>query len=150
MVQRSHSQERSCKSQSASANSSQAGTDQPVAELELGTITVDTIDARALAAWWARVLDGSVDDFPDAKIHVVRTDRLKGLNLAFQQTTNPTPGKNKIHLDFGAADRSSIVAGLVALGAQRVEDHVFRGLGWTVLADPDGNHFCVSDLEPSA
>jgi hypothetical protein len=117
-----------------------------VAELELGTITVDSADARALAAWWAQVLDGLVDDFPEVAIHVVRTDRLKGLNLAFQQTTSPTPGKNRIHLDFGAADRGSSVDDLVALGARRIDDHVFRGLGWTVLADPDGNYFCVSDL----
>jgi hypothetical protein len=63
-----------------------------MAELELGTITVDTTDARALAGWWAQVLDGSVDDFPEAGIHVVRTHRLKGLNLAFQQTTRPNVG----------------------------------------------------------
>jgi hypothetical protein len=116
---------------------------------ELGTITVDSADARALATWWAQVLDGSVDDFPEVGIHVVRTDRLKGLNLAVQQTASPTPGKNRIHLDFGAVDRVSIVDHLVARGARRIDEHVFLGLAWTVLADPDGNYFCVSDLERS-
>jgi hypothetical protein len=117
--------------------------------VELGTITVDSAGAGALALWWAQVLDGSVDDFPDVGIHVVRSTRLKGLNLAVQQTSSPTPGKNRIHLDFGAADRSSTVDHLVELGARRVDEHEFRGLGWTVLADPDGNHFCVSDVESS-
>jgi hypothetical protein len=37
---------------------------------------------------------------------------------------------------------------LLTLGARRISEHVFQGLGWTVLADPDGNQFCVSDLEP--
>jgi hypothetical protein len=117
--------------------------------IQLGTITVDSADARALATWWAQVLDGSVDDFPEVGIHVVRTGRLKGLNLAVQQISSVTPGKNRIHLDFGAEDRLSIVDHLVELGARRVDEHEFRGLGWTVLADLDGNHFCVSDVEPS-
>jgi hypothetical protein len=120
-----------------------------MAGLELGTITVDSDDAPALATWWAEVLDGSVDDFPEVGIHVVRTDRLKGLNLAVQQTADPTPGKNRIHLDFGAVDRASVVDHLVALGARRIDEHEYRGLGWTVLADPGGNQFCVSDVGPS-
>jgi hypothetical protein len=120
-----------------------------VAGIELGTITIDSADAPGLAAWWAQVLDGSVDDFPEVGIHVVRTDRLKGLNLAVQQTADPTPGKNRLHLDFGAADRRSTVDHLVARGARRIGEHEYRGLGWTVLADPDGNCFCVSDVEPS-
>lgn len=117
--------------------------------IELGTITVDSADARALATWWAQVLDGSVDDFPGLGMHVVRTGRLKGLNLAVQQTTSPTPGKNRIHLDFGAGDRRPTVDHLVELGARRVGEHEHGGIGWTVLADPDGNHFCVSDFEES-
>jgi hypothetical protein len=120
-----------------------------MAGIELGTITVDSADARTLASWWAQVLDGTVDDFPEAGIHVVRTSRLKGLNLAVQQTSGPTPGKNRIHLDFGAVDRSSTVDHLVELGARRVDEHELQGLGWTVLADPDGNQFCVSDPDPS-
>ena len=116
--------------------------------LTLGTITVDSADAPALAKWWAVVLTGSVDEFPEVGIQVVRSDQLNGLNLAIQQTASPTPGKNRIHLDFGAANRADTVEQLLTLGARRISEHVFQGLGWTVLADPDGNQFCVSDLEP--
>jgi hypothetical protein len=116
--------------------------------LTLGTITVDSADAPALAKWWAVVLTGSVDEFPEVGIQVVRSDQLNGLNLAIQQTASPTPGKNWIHLDFGAANRAETVEQLLALGARCISEHVIQGLGWTVLADPDGNQFCVPDLEP--
>ncbi|NBM14505.1 VOC family protein [Streptomyces sp. GC420] len=116
--------------------------------LVLGTITVDSADAPALADWWALVLNGSVEGFPEIGIQVVRTDRLRGLNLAVQHSENPTPGKNRIHLDFGAANRAEAVDRLIGLGARRISDNDFQGLGWTVLADPDGNHFCVSDPQP--
>ena len=111
----------------------------------LGTISVDSADAADLAVWWAKALNGSVDEFADIGFYVVRSDRLSGLNLAIQQVSDPTPGKNKIHLDFGAADRPATVGHLVALGAERISDQEYEGLRWTVLADPDGNQFCVSD-----
>jgi hypothetical protein len=52
-------------------------------------------------------------------------------------------GKNRPHLDFGTNDRSAEVERLIALGASEVEEHVVEGLEWTVLADPEGNIFCV-------
>jgi hypothetical protein len=114
----------------------------------LGTISIDSADAATLASWWADVLDGSVDEFPGVGIHVVRTDRLAGFNLAVQQTADPTPGKNRIHLDFGAPNRTATVDHLIGLDAQRISDRVYEDVRWTVLADADGNQFCVSDAPP--
>jgi predicted enzyme related to lactoylglutathione lyase len=64
--------------------------------------------------------------------------------LAFQQVPDPTPGRNRVHLDFGAEDREVTVARVLELGGSRVEDHEIMGFHWTVLADPEGNEFCVA------
>jgi Glyoxalase-like domain len=118
---------------------------EPVVELELGTITVDSADARALATWWAQVLDCSVDDYPEVGIHVVRTDRLKGLNLAFQQAR----ARHRVRTGFTwisvrlIVPRVSITSSRSAHGASTTTRS--RALPGQVLADPDGNHFCVSD-----
>ena len=65
--------------------------------------------------------------------------------LGFQRVDDPTPGKNRVHLDFSAADLDAEVARLVDLGATETARHgVGGGFRWVVLADPDGNAFCVA------
>ncbi len=56
-----------------------------------------------------------------------------------------TPGKNRLHLDLAGPDRQAEVERLVAAGANLVAEHSLDGgFTWTVLADPDGNQFCVA------
>ena len=74
----------------------------------------------------------------------VRTPGLGVEHLAFGRVAERTPGKNKVHVDFVTDDRPAEVARLVALGATFVADHEVPGLTWTVLADPEGNQFCVA------
>lgn len=64
--------------------------------------------------------------------------------LGFQRDDNPTPGKNRIHIDFHTSNRAATVQGLVADGATLVAEHQMGDESWTVLADPDGNQFCVA------
>jgi predicted enzyme related to lactoylglutathione lyase len=67
---------------------------------------------------------------------------------ALQQVPEPRLGKNRVHLDLrGDAGRAAEVARLVDLGARVIdEEHAVPGLAWTVLADPEGNEFCVGEL----
>lgn len=67
-----------------------------------------------------------------------------GPALLFQKVPEPKTVKNRVHLDFRADSMADEVARLVGLGATVVAE---RGLGdfrWTVMADPEGNEFCVS------
>ena len=67
-------------------------------------------------------------------------DRLPG--LLFGEVGEPKVGKNLLHLDLRPDDRDAEVERLLALGATRVD--VGQGDSpWTVLADPEGNEFCV-------
>ena len=124
--------------------STDAPTDTPAAaaHLTVGMITFDTLDAVGLARWWARQTGGTVADDADGWFVVVRVPA--GPMLAFQKVTDPTPGKNRVHLDLSAPDRDAWVERLVADGATLVDRHEEGGFVWIVLADPDGNQFCVA------
>jgi Glyoxalase-like domain len=110
--------------------------------LKTENITFDTTDPERLAGWWARALDGEVN--PIAPPFFVVVSRPEGPGLAFQQVEEPTPGKNKVHLDFSTDDVEAEVARLVELGATETGRNSFGDFGWVVLADPDGNAFCVA------
>ena len=53
--------------------------------------------------------------------------------------------KNRCHIDFDTDDRTAEVEHLVSAGATKVADHTLHGFTWTVMQDPGGNEFCVSD-----
>ncbi|MCV7280567.1 VOC family protein [Mycolicibacterium flavescens] len=108
-------------------------------------ITIDTTDPDALAQWWATALDGQLN--PLAPGFFVTVALPGGPGLAFQKVDDPTPGKNRVHLDFGAADVEAEVQRLVGLGATETGRHSMGDFGWVVLADPDGNAFCVAPAD---
>src|SRR6202012_6133282 len=66
--------------------------------------------------------------------------RPEGPRLGFQKVPDPTPGKNRVHLDFSTADVDAEVSRLTAAGATEVGRHsIGDDFRWVVLADPDGN-----------
>jgi len=110
--------------------------------LKTENITIDTTDPEKLADWWARALDSQVN--PVAPPFFVVVTVPEGPGLAFQQVEDPTPGKNRVHIDFSTADREAEVKRLVDLGASETGRGNFGEFQWVVLADPDGNAFCVA------
>ena len=111
--------------------------------LAIEMVTFDCTDPDRLAQWWANAVGGELNAVaPGDFVMIVRDG---GPNLGFQRVPDPTPGKNKVHLDFHAADREAEVARLVGLGAQETGRHDFGPeFEWVVLADPEGNAFCVA------
>lgn len=105
-------------------------------------ITFDCADPEPLGRWWAQAADGELHTIAPGEFVVL--DRPDGPNLGFQRVPDPTPGKNRIHLDFAAADMDAEVARLVELGAVETGRHnVGAAFRWVVLADPAGNAFCI-------
>ncbi len=110
--------------------------------LRLDMVTMDSADAASLAAWWAWQTGGEVGEH--FGFFVVTHPRGNVPPLGFQQVEERTPGKNATHLDLRADDVPSAVATLVSRGATAVAEHRLPdGFTWQVLADPDGNQFCV-------
>jgi predicted enzyme related to lactoylglutathione lyase len=115
--------------------------------VRLENLTVDAADPAALADFWQAVLGwrrtieeadeialrppaGSVEDdvYPD---------------LLFLKVAEAKAGKNRLHLDLRPLDQAAEVARLEALGARRVDVGQGPEVTWVVLADPEGNEFCV-------
>lgn len=110
--------------------------------LNVEMITIDCRDPATLAGWWAQQFGGMTHDLLADEFTVVTLP--EGLQLGFQKVPDPTPGKNRVHLDFGATDVEDEVSRLTAAGAIEVGRHSFgEDFRWVVLADPEGNVFCV-------
>ncbi|CAM5664584.1 MULTISPECIES: VOC family protein [Streptomyces] len=104
-------------------------------------VVVDAADPVALGRWWARALGWTVvnDDAEEFEIRPA-PDRLPG--LLFIRVPEGKSVKNRLHLDFRPDDQRAEVDRLLGLGAR----HADVGQGeqtWVVLADPEGNEFCV-------
>jgi len=108
-------------------------------------VTVDSLDPFALADWWRERL-GWRDVYRTAeRAHaIIEAVDGSGWKLCFVQVPDPTPGKNRLHLDFWCEDREEAARELVAAGARVVRRDGMDDYGWVVLADPEGNVFCVS------
>jgi hypothetical protein len=110
--------------------------------LTIETVTFDCTDPDALAGWWAQAVGGTVTPVMPGEFVLVAL--AAGAKLGFQRVDDPTPGKNRLHLDFSAADPAAEVARLIADGATETGRHNIGDFKWVVLADPDGNAFCIA------
>ena len=67
--------------------------------------------------------------------------------LRFQRVEDPTPGKNRMHIDGNGSGREALVERLKGLCAVELDTHEEPGLVWTVMQDPEKNEFCVGSPE---
>jgi hypothetical protein len=112
--------------------------------LKPGMITVDTTDPEPLATWWAEQTGGAVAETNGGWFVIVRGGALP-VWLGFQKVEDPTPGKNRVHVDLVAdTDLDAEVDRLVAAGASLVARRGDESFRWVTLSDPAGNEFCVS------
>jgi predicted enzyme related to lactoylglutathione lyase len=110
---------------------------------KLTEIVVDAVDPAGLAAFWAAVLDWRITDEDDGD--VVIHDGGDGPVLLFQRVADRKREKVRIHLDVNPVDRDqdAELERLLSLGATHADIGQEPGLRWYVLADPEGNEFCL-------
>ena len=104
-------------------------------------VAVDCHDFSALGRWWAEALNWEIVDDSDVSVEI-RDPSGAGPTLYFGNVPEVKTVKNRLHLDFVPDDQAVEVDRLIAMGARRVDG----GQGdapWVVLADPEGNEFCV-------
>lgn len=120
------------------------------AGVRIFNVTFDAVDPRRLAAFWARLLSATPAQVSDDLVRLAPDDpRLP--HLLFLKVDDPRSAKNRIHLDLAAGDVDAELSRMLALGAVPVDPldeekparRQANGLEWVVLADPEGNQFCV-------
>lgn len=110
----------------------------------LREINIDCNDPRLMAEFWGHVLGWEVQENDDVLWMSASGAPFPDLLLVFVPVPEKKTVKDRIHLDVSpvGCDRDEEVERLVGLGAQRVD--VGQGdQPWVVLADPEGNEFCV-------
>jgi catechol 2,3-dioxygenase-like lactoylglutathione lyase family enzyme len=121
------------------------------------SVVVDCEDVLAQSHWWARALDwriiyetaNEVVAVPPYVADGAGTVPVgeRGPGLIFVPVPEPKSGKNRLHIDLAPAadqDQEAEVRRLEALGARRVDIGQDNArVSWVVMADPEGNEFCV-------
>ncbi|HJV08223.1 MAG TPA: VOC family protein [Acidimicrobiales bacterium] len=109
----------------------------------LTEVVVDAEDPHALAAWWAEVLGWRTIEADETGVEIGAADGATP-TLVFVPVPEAKAGKNRIHLDVNptGCDQDEELFRLRSLGARDVD--VGQGeQTWHVLADPEGNEFCL-------
>lgn len=121
------------------------------------TTVVDCLNVRKQAAWWAEALEWQLihesDDecviipgWVDQKVMQETPWERIGPGLVFVTVPEGKTIKNRLHIDLAphtSQDRDAEITRLEGLGARRVDVGQADDASWTVLADPEGNEFCV-------
>lgn len=118
--------------------------------LRIEQVLIDAHDPERLARFWAEVLDYRVEydskndpgnDGSEREIELTPKEG-SATNLLFVEVHDEKTVKNRIHLDLRPDDQAAEVARVEALGARKID----IGQGeqtWVVMADPEGNEFCI-------
>ena len=106
----------------------------------LKDIVVDAVDHAAISTWWADMWGGNLTH-DDSGYSYIEAIPHAPFDIDFVPVPEPKTVKNRIHWDVtlneGVTVDDLVAAGAVLLRAQDDE------IGWTILADPEGNEFCV-------
>jgi Glyoxalase-like domain len=122
-------------------------------------LAIDCADPGVLARFWCSVLDYEVHAEDDGIVTIGWPGVPEGQDhrgpvpptLTFARVPEGKTVKNRLHLDVSPADREQDeeVHRLLGLGAQHADVGQGPGVSWVVLADPEGNEFCVlADRRP--
>ncbi|WP_097886275.1 VOC family protein [Streptomyces sp. st140] len=110
--------------------------------VSLYQITVDSHDLPRMARFWSAVLDWQVlFEHEEEMIIGAHLAALPG--MCFVPVPEGKTGKNRLHIDLTPDDQDAEVQRILALGARRVDVGQGPDVTFVVMADPEGNEFCV-------
>jgi hypothetical protein len=116
----------------------------------LTSVVIDSADPSTLARWWAAALGWEIGIVVNDETDVVPPPGEPGIDLVFVPGPDAKLVKNRVHLDLRSstlAEQDALVLQLMAAGATEVD--IEQGdVPWAVLADPEGNEFCVLEPRP--
>ncbi|WP_046728209.1 VOC family protein [Streptomyces humi] len=106
--------------------------------LRINALIVDAEDPERLAAFWSGLLGRPIVGRTGPYVWLRREN---DLGMGFQRSARPRAGKNRMHVDVSTPDPAAEQRRVEALGGRRLEQYADGG--FLVMADPEGNEFCV-------
>ncbi len=116
--------------------------------LRFEALTVDCRDPERMSRWWGELLGWRAEADDDGDWAVEPPAPSAGTPLLFIAVPEGKAVKNRLHLDLRPDDQDAEVARAESMGATRAD----VGQGdetWVVLADPEGNEFCILRSKPA-
>lgn len=112
--------------------------------IRMSSIVVNTTNVDTLADFWSALLELEIAHRSGEWFLVLQPQQEHGVSLAFQKVDDPTEGRRRLHVDLDVPDLDEAEQRVTVLGGKRVEEHTIGDFTWRVMADPDGNEFCMA------
>ncbi|MCZ7529269.1 MAG: VOC family protein [Acidimicrobiia bacterium] len=116
----------------------------------VGTVSAVVINVRDLEKeqkFWMEFLGVGVAREVPGFFVWLEPQHKGGISVALQLAEEIPEVRNPVHLDNAVHDLETAAARIVELGGSFVEDHEIFGFSWKVMADPEGNEFCIAQAE---
>jgi predicted enzyme related to lactoylglutathione lyase len=108
----------------------------------VGSVVINVIDFDRAKQFWTALLGvGVAQEFPGFAWLERQHDG--GIVVALQQVDTPKHGRNRVHVDTGVVDLDEGQRRIEEIGGSLVEEHEVLGYRWRIMADPEGNEFCI-------
>jgi predicted enzyme related to lactoylglutathione lyase len=104
---------------------------------------IDALEPDALARFWSALLGSEVESHFDDGRFVFLSGGEHGPALGIQRVPEPKMTKNRVHVDVEVDDLELWTRWVRQHGGSRVADHETAGVHWRIMADPEGNEFCL-------
>jgi predicted enzyme related to lactoylglutathione lyase len=112
--------------------------------ITVGSVVINVRDYELQKSFWGAVLGSDVaQEFAPWFVWFVPQHE-GGVSVALQTVEEPTEGPRRLHLDTTVPDIASARDRIIELGGSHLDDREMGGFHWTVMADPEGNEFCIA------
>lgn len=110
-------------------------------------IVIDSVDPGRIAPFWSTLLGTEIWGwFGDDYLTLREADGVPA--IAFQRVPEPKSTKNRVHVDLQVEDLDDAIGRIQELGGSIVSEiRELEGYRWRVMADPEGNEFCIAPRE---
>ncbi|MGI9578901.1 MAG: VOC family protein [Microthrixaceae bacterium] len=112
--------------------------------VNVSTVVINVNDMAREKAFWGELLGVGVQHDVGDFFVWFEPQTPGGVAVALQLVEDAKVGPNRLHLDTAVADATAARERIEELGGSHVEDHEMAGFRWTIMADPEGNEFCIT------
>lgn len=115
-----------------------------MATCTVGAVVVNVRDLEREQAFWSDLLGVGVARSVPGFFVWLEPQHPGGVSIALQKVHEPKTGRNRVHLDTHVEDLDAAQRRIEQLGGSHVETHRMGDFEWRVVADPEGNEFCIA------